>query len=219
MHAQLVCWQVCILFCWRRCRDLAQVVQAPCWVGSSREDHSFFLVPSSCTFLGFGVKNLLLHLSDVQMKCQGLKLGLSSFEIGVSALSSGCWSTKHSVVCYNVTGQKLAFRSHPTCLLLLQRHQRLCISCLLIAVCTMFPSPRSAKPDQGVPPCAVTPAAFTFRGLFARKHSPGEPCSDNSLYTDRDIKYSQASAVVWSKRGERSQVQTLKGVKASHVPG
>lgn len=26
MHAQLVCWQVCILFCWRRCRDLAQVV-------------------------------------------------------------------------------------------------------------------------------------------------------------------------------------------------
>lgn len=83
----------------------------------------------------------------------------------------------------------------------------------------MFHSPRSAKPGQEVPTCAVTPAAFAFRGLLARKHSPGELCPDNSMYTDRDIKYNQASAVVWSKRGERPQVQTLKGVKASHVPG
>jgi len=53
-----------------------------------------------------------------------------------------------------------------------------------------------------VPTCAVIPAAFTFRDLLARKHSPGEWYDDAFMYTGRDVKYSQAFTAVWPNRGE-----------------
>lgn len=71
------------------------------------KNQSFFLVPHFCTLSWFGgLKNLLLHLSDLHRKCQGLKLELSRIEKGDNALSSGCGSTKHSALCYDVTGLK-----------------------------------------------------------------------------------------------------------------
>lgn len=67
----------------------------------------FSLYPTPVHLLGFrGLKNLLLHLSDLHRKCQGLKLDLSHIEKGDNALSSGCGSTKHSALCYDVTGLK-----------------------------------------------------------------------------------------------------------------
>lgn len=56
----------------------------------------FYLVP--CVFWAWGLKNFLLHLSDLHRKCQGIKLELCPIEIGDIALSSGCGSTKHCSV-------------------------------------------------------------------------------------------------------------------------
>lgn len=83
----------------------------------------FYLVP--CVFWAWGLKNFLLHLSDLHRKCQGIKLELCPIEIGDIALSSGCGSTKHSALCYDVTGWKRSFPSHPTCSLMLWSNWRL----------------------------------------------------------------------------------------------
>lgn len=112
------------------------------------------LYPTPVCLLGLGAEELALAPFQTSTGNVRAKTRALSHRKRCHCPESKLWVYK--TLCYDVTGWKWSFQSHPTCSLLLQSHWRLWSLHLLINVLIEFPSPCSTKSGQDMLICAVT---------------------------------------------------------------